>query len=266
MRPINLNIYSQNSLSQLIVDQELKPLENVLCINTTNQSYSYSNIKGDVNLSYNDQRDSIKFQLPGYKEKILNIKNVKESQYIKLEAKVHILDEVLLISNSLPKNYDHHKIIKSRKKYSTKITGHNTSIMSSYKHNKCDGCILDSVILKFIPDDLSVMIRPLIYSNKNGKLMRVLESPQTIVLYPHQENLIINLKDFNIKFIDNETYYIGFEIVNNSQKINTLEFKVSSSKKTHSLIKTKPSSDWFKIKNGSQGYTLDHELFFKKTE
>ncbi|WP_054850974.1 hypothetical protein [Olleya sp. ITB9] len=259
--------YSQDSLFIKIKNEKNKILDNVLVLNKHNNKYSYSNENGISKIIYKNNSDSIEFSIPGFKNNKLTIKEIyNKNKEVILNEEIEILDEVIISSKKIPE-HDYNYKIKSKKKYYTTLVSSEATILSSYTHKNCNDCELVGIVFYLENDVLfdneTILIRPLIFNNKEGKRIDILKSPQVLEINNNTSKLIIDLSNSNINFQKKEMYYIGFELINKNGMLKRIKIKSSNEKRSHALMKSKPTSEWFKQDNNGNGFSNDFELYFR---
>ena len=99
----SLHSFSQ-SFSGQITNTNKEPLENVYVYNLTSNSHTHTNVSGDFILENCKVGDSIEIQILGYQKLkfILNSLHFKKKTTFVLEAKVFLLDELVLTKKMDP--------------------------------------------------------------------------------------------------------------------------------------------------------------------
>ncbi|CEN52458.1 hypothetical protein [Capnocytophaga canis] len=175
------------------------------------------------------------------------------------QEKIELLDEVVVMGQKLPKHATKKQL--KGKKYFVTLSNHNVLVISNHYQKRAN----DLVGMKFVFDAVelqsdTVFVRPLLMTVNKEEI--VVSSKHFPLDYETKEVIFNFLQAIPLK--EKTNYLIGFEIVDKNRTKKVIKVQSVNTKGSYSLFKSSPTSDWWRQDNGSQGYSLDYELFFMK--
>ena len=261
-------VVSQNNIKIKVKANGIEKLENVVVCNLSNKYFNYTNSNGEIVVVYSSLNDIIKFIYPFYEETSFSIDQIlKNNNSIELVQKTINLDEVLLIKKgSLKKEKQFIYKPKQRKNYYSKFISSGGAMVSSYVHKKGKFNKLKSISFfidtsSFVSD--GIQIRPILKKIIDNNLKYLAENNEAVVINKNNKEINIELTNMDLVLKENEKYYFGFELIDNSKQ-NEVAVLSFNSKKAMTYIKSNPVAEFVPLEKVDHSFSIYFELYLSE--
>lgn len=261
-------VVSQKIIKIKVKANGIEKLENVAVCNLSNKYFNYTNSDGEIVVNYSSLTDIIKFICPFYEETSFSIDQIlKSKNSVDLIQKPIDLDEVLVIKKGLFKKEKQFVYKpKTTKTYYSKFISSGGAMVSSYFHKKGKFNKLKSI--SFFIDTSSfktdgIQIRPILKKMINNNLVSIAETNEAIVINKNNKEINIELTNIDLVLKENEEYYFGFELIDNSKQ-NGVAILSLTSKKAMTYIKSNPDATFVPLEKVDPSFSIYFELYLSE--